>query len=147
MIVTTTHSYEINYKFAWKCTTPRCGNVIQRQSRSVDVTRQCCGKCRGRLIEIEIPGSKNDAEASTLGYTPKKKRAASAFSLFVQKHSNHVPQALEMERAGKCVAQTEVMKECGRLWKLEKANDEAGGDGSQLDGIVEDLGKISINEA
>lgn len=92
------------------------------------------------MIEIEVPGSKNDAEAGTLGYTPKKKRPPSAFSLFVQKNSNHVRQKLEKEQVGKPVSQTEVMKECGRLWKLEKANDK-------LDGIVGDLGKISISEA
>ena len=90
-----------------------------------------------------VPGSKNDVDADSLGYTPKKKRPPSAFSLFIQKHSSQVRLKLEAERSGKSVSQTEVMKECGRLWKLEKAEEEE----SKLDDIVGDIGKMSINEA
>ena len=74
MLVTTTHSYVTNtYKFAWACTTEGCPVTYQRHSRSVDPDRHRCGKCKGKLIEIEIRGSSKDV-SNTNGYTPKKKR-------------------------------------------------------------------------
>ncbi len=110
MEVTTKHNYEISYKYAWACT--QCGNLIQRQSRSVDVIRHCCSRCRGTLEEIEVPA------AGSKIYTPKKKRAPSAFSAFVKQHSQEVREKLLLEMPS--VSQSQVMAECGRLWKLEK---------------------------
>ena len=54
-IVTTTHNFAIQYKYAWACTTERCGVVFQRQSKSIDVDKHACGKCNGRLMEINVP--------------------------------------------------------------------------------------------
>mmetsp|Transcript_34196 Transcript_34196/g.50068 ORF Transcript_34196/g.50068 Transcript_34196/m.50068 type:complete len:213 (-) Transcript_34196:223-861(-) len=126
--VTTTHSYEIAYKYAWACTSPNCGAVIKRHSRSVDVTKHCCGTCHGKLIEIEVPGS-SSASKSSFGYTPKKKREATGFSLFVKQHSKEVRSELlrQRQRSSSSVAvkvtQPEVMKECSRLWKEYKHKD------------------------
>ena len=92
--------------------------MIQRHSRSVDPNRHCCGKCKGKLVEIEVPGSSKDT--SDNGYTPKKKRQASAFSLFVQTHSGDVRKKLQIQKGTEKVSQQEVMKECGRLWREEK---------------------------
>ena len=126
--VTTTHDYVIRFKFAWKCQNAACGSIIKRHSRSVDPNKHCCGSCKGRLTEIEVPGSKNDV--ATVGHTPKKKRAPTGFSLFVQKNSKAVRERLVAER-GSSVTQPEVMKECGRMWRekkqdLEKKKDERG---------------------
>jgi predicted SprT family Zn-dependent metalloprotease len=55
IIVTTTHDFAIQFKFAWACQTPNCGAVIQRHSRSVDVARHVCSRCKGKLLEIEAP--------------------------------------------------------------------------------------------
>ena len=115
--VTTTHDYVIRFKFAWKCKNTACGSIIKRHSRSVDPNKHCCGSCKGRLMEIEVPGSKNDTE--TVGHTPKKKRAPTGFSLFVQQHSKAVRERLVAER-GSSVTQPEVMKECGKMWRLKK---------------------------
>lgn len=121
MLVTTTHDYVTNsFKFAWACTVDGCDFIIQRHSRSVDPLRHCCGKCRGKLIEIEVGSSKDDVAKN--GFTPKKKRAASGFSLFVQAESSRVRSELEAESKGKTVTQSEVMKECGRLWREKKAS-------------------------
>ncbi|KAL7422332.1 hypothetical protein Q5752_002978 [Cryptotrichosporon argae] len=50
--VTTRHNYEIEYKYQWKCTDERCGKIYSRHSKSIDVTRQACGACRGRLAAL-----------------------------------------------------------------------------------------------
>jgi len=57
--ITTCHSYEIDFKYRWQCM--QCGSEIKRHSKSVDVTKQCCGVCRGRLVEV---GNKNSKGAS-----------------------------------------------------------------------------------
>ena len=114
--VTTTHDYVIAYKFWWKCS--GCGSIVKRHSRSVDVKRHRCGSCRGELVEIEVPGSRNDT--AKVGHTPKKKREPSGFSLFVQQQSKAVRARLVSERGGAAVTQPEVMKECGRLWREQK---------------------------
>lgn len=56
VVVTTRHSYEISYKFAWACVNSFCGAVIKRQSRSVDPSKQVCAACKGKLVEIEAGG-------------------------------------------------------------------------------------------
>jgi len=136
--VTTRHQYEIAYKFAWKCINLQCGNVIQRQSRSIDVVRHCCGQCRGTLVEIES-NSKND-----VGITPKKKRPPSAFSLFVQQHSQQVRSQLMLESTS--VSQAQVMIECGRLWKLQKAEKDASANDENTELLLDDMKRMSIRE-
>ena len=64
-----------------------------------------------------MPGSSKDTNGSENGYTPKKKRQASGFSLYVQTHSKDVRAKLQSKRGGGKVSQQEVMKECGRLWR------------------------------
>lgn len=51
--VTTTHNYKISYKYIWACASPSCGLEYKRHSRSIDPTRQSCGKCSGSLIQIK----------------------------------------------------------------------------------------------
>lgn len=119
LIVSTTHEYVTNtYKFAWKCTNESCDFVVQRHSRSVDVNRHCCGKCKCKLIEIEVP----TPESLKRGvFTPKQKRSASAFSLFVQQHSKTVRKELQCKGSTR-ISQQDVMKECARLWNDHKNN-------------------------
>mmetsp|Transcript_3888 Transcript_3888/g.7882 ORF Transcript_3888/g.7882 Transcript_3888/m.7882 type:complete len:915 (-) Transcript_3888:14-2758(-) len=118
--VTTTHDYQIAYKFAWSCTASNCNVIIKRHSRSVDPARHCCGRCKSKLIEIEVPGSKGDT--AKLGYTPKQQKETSGFALFVKNQSSEVRKRLARER--QCgpneVAQADVMKECGKLWRERK---------------------------
>ncbi|KAL9184181.1 hypothetical protein ACHAXT_002267 [Thalassiosira profunda] len=120
--VTTTHEYFIAYKFAWACTSKNCTVIIKRHSRSVDPTKQCCGRCKGRLIEIEVP-----REGET-GYTAKKERKASEFALFVKSQSKSVKKSLAQQRSctPKEVSQSDVMKECGKLWRERKASSNGG---------------------
>lgn len=115
VMVTTTHDYEIDYKYAWSCTNPSCTVVIKRHSRSVDVKKKVCGRCRRRLQEIQVP-----AMGSAGDYTPRKKAPPSAYNLFVREHSQQVRQRLQAVN-GANVTQPEVMKECARLWHSQNA--------------------------
>ncbi|BDA48577.1 probable HMG box-containing protein C19G7.04 at C-terminar half [Coccomyxa sp. Obi] len=62
--VTTCHSYDIHVPFQWQCENPECApiaaafhvveldwcaQVYRRHSKSIDVARQACGRCRARL--------------------------------------------------------------------------------------------------
>lgn len=51
--VTTTHNYTISFKYIWACASPDCGQEYKRHSRSIDLTRQSCGKCGARLIQTK----------------------------------------------------------------------------------------------
>jgi predicted SprT family Zn-dependent metalloprotease len=120
--VSTTHSYVTNtHKYAWACTNSDCRIIIKRHSNSVNVDRHVCGKCKSKLIEIEVK-SKDSSEI-----VPKKKREASGFSLYVQQHSSSVRARLEKESKGKKIEQKEVMKELSVMWrnsKNDKTNDQ-----------------------
>ena len=118
--VTTTHDYQISYKFAWACTNAKCNLVIKRHSRSVDPNKHCCGKCKQKLIEIEVPGKGQDI--SNNAFTPRKQRKTSEFALFVKKYSSNIREKLAKERScsPKEVKQADVMKECGAEWQRRK---------------------------
>jgi predicted SprT family Zn-dependent metalloprotease len=107
VVVTTTHSYHIQYKFNWACINPTCSFVIGRHSKSVDTIRHRCGLCRGKLIEVTSDGA------------PKKRAQPSAYNLFVKQHSKAVRERLAERHPS--VNQADVMKELGRLWRNKKA--------------------------
>jgi len=114
--VTTTHNYAIDFKYTWKCTTASCPAVFRRHSRSIDVEKQVCGRCKGRLEQVEgrQPGT--------------EKKAPSSYNLFVRAQSKRVRQRLEREQAAAIdddennkVSQADVLKECARLWRTQKS--------------------------
>ena len=74
------------------------------------------------MVEIEVPGRSRDLKNAN--FTPKKKKELSGFSLFVQKHARTVRKRMVAEASDKerAISQPEVMKECSRLWKIEKEN-------------------------
>jgi predicted SprT family Zn-dependent metalloprotease len=133
--VTTTHNYVIDYRYQWQCTTPHCPAVFQRHSRSIDVTKQVCGRCRGRLVEV-VEHTKQQ----------KQQRPASAYNLFVQAEAQRVRQRLESLRASAGptstttaravpesrrhapVMQAQVLKECARLWQSQKESGRGTGE-------------------
>jgi predicted SprT family Zn-dependent metalloprotease len=53
-VVSTCHSYDIKYKFQYKC--QNCGHGYGRHTRSINVEAQSCGHCHGRL---EVPSPTN----------------------------------------------------------------------------------------
>ena len=112
VIVTTTHNYEIQYKFNWACVNPKCSFQIGRHSKSVDTTRHRCGLCKGKLIEVTSDGK------------PKQRAPPSAYNLFVKEHSKAVREQLVKQKPG--VTQADVMKELGRRWRVQKSQSISG---------------------
>lgn len=90
--------------------------------------RQICGRCKGRLVEIEAPRraeGKTGRGAINVDKTPRKKAPPSKYNLFIKENSKRVREQLIRERVARSdytkVQQADVMKECGRLWKEQKA--------------------------
>lgn len=52
--VTTRHTYAIEYKFHYGCTT--CGHVYARHSKSIDTDTARCGLCQG-VLELQQPSN------------------------------------------------------------------------------------------
>lgn len=120
--------------------------VIKRHSRSVDPTKHCCGRCQGKLVEIEVPGSKGDNAIGT-SYTEKKARKTSDFALFVKEKTPHVRTRLarELSCSPKEVAQSDVMKECGRLWRSQKdAAESSVNVGRDVESVEEQLANMAL---
>ncbi|KAI0505360.1 hypothetical protein F5B22DRAFT_627903 [Xylaria bambusicola] len=66
--VTTRHSYEIEYRFVWRCAD--CGCEVHRHSRSVDPARHRCGRCKkGILVQVKpVPrGGKGKGDGENSG--------------------------------------------------------------------------------
>lgn len=117
--VTTTHSYQINYKYAWACVNPSCSFLVKRHSKSVDTTKHVCGQCKGRLIEVDASAS-NGTTAK-----PKKKAPPSAYNMFVKEQSKVIRIELHQAQMARgvakpSVAQSDVLKECARKWREHK---------------------------
>jgi predicted SprT family Zn-dependent metalloprotease len=115
MKVTTTHNFQISFKHAWACTTSECGFIVKRHSRSVDVNKHRCGRCQGKLMEIEVPLASN-ASGTNVEHALRKKAPPSAYNVFIKDNSAPVRKQLEAESSSK-VSQPEVMKACARLWR------------------------------
>jgi hypothetical protein len=49
--VTTYHTFEIHYKFRWRCAT--CGHEEGRHSKSIDETVDTCVVCRNTLFRVQ----------------------------------------------------------------------------------------------
>lgn len=49
--VTTKHSYEIDFKYVWRCTS--CGLEFKRHSKSINVERHRCGSCKSELQQTK----------------------------------------------------------------------------------------------
>lgn len=63
--VTTKHDFEIVYRYAWRC--GGCGGEVERHSRSVDVSRHRCGRCKGVLVQVR-PMPRDGGEGEWKGF-------------------------------------------------------------------------------
>lgn len=103
--VTTKHSYQIDYKYVWRCSTEGCWAEFKRHSKSIDPLRHTCGSCRGKLLQIKpvprgsaVPGGK-----------------VGGYAGFVKQHFADLKKSLP---AGS--SQKEVMEAVGRKYREEK---------------------------
>ncbi|CAG9570226.1 unnamed protein product [Danaus chrysippus] len=100
------HDLEIHYKYCYKCT--QCGYSIKRHSKSIDITKKCCGYCRG-TFEIIINKKNKDGVVVS---TPARKGGPNDFALFVKEnYGSH-------KKNGKTHA--EVMKVLGEEFSARK---------------------------
>ncbi|KAK0721403.1 SprT-like family-domain-containing protein [Apiosordaria backusii] len=112
--VTTKHTYEIDFKYVWRCM--ECEMEFKRHSKSIDTARHRCGGCKGVLTQIRPTprgtggGGKKDGE----GVKGEEKKQ-SAYQVFMKDMMKKVKQ----EQPG--IKQNEVMKVVAERWKLEKA--------------------------
>ncbi|RKP36562.1 SprT-like family-domain-containing protein, partial [Dimargaris cristalligena] len=44
--ITTRHSYDIDYKYKYTCSNTSCATVYGRHSKSIDMTKKVCGRCK-----------------------------------------------------------------------------------------------------
>lgn len=141
--VTTTHNYSITYRYAWACTNSQCNVVIKRHSRSVDTNKHCCGRCKSKLIQIEVPAK--DGQARDNAYTPKKARRTTRYQLFVKSNSARVRERLARERScsAKDIGLAAVSKECGRLWQIKKKNEAENQ--KNADCVALDLNSLALD--
>ena len=111
--VTTRHAYVIEYKYVWQCEGEGCGALFKRHSKSVDVERQRCGSCKGRLVQIQpVPrvakgsGGEGDGRAKEVG----------GYAGFVKVHFAAIKKDM-----GPGVPHKLVMEALGRKYREEKA--------------------------
>ena len=117
-VVTTTHNYEIEYKYTWCCTVPGCKFVVKRHSKSVDVNRHLCGICRGKLYLVDKKGGGSN-EKNTV------KKQVRPYNMFVKEQSKTIRERMVKEQKQRGVrdpkvSQSDIMKECARLWQIQK---------------------------
>lgn len=74
------HDLEVHFKYSYKCT--KCGYSVQRHSKSIDVTKKCCGYCRGTFELILNKKTKEGAVVST----PARKGTTNNFALYVKEN-------------------------------------------------------------
>ncbi|BGP29703.1 hypothetical protein JCM10296v2_001442 [Rhodotorula toruloides] len=119
--VTTTHSYEIVYKYRWQCTRVTCGKIFSRHSNSINPSTHGC-PCGSRIVPIDKDGNvkpQNGAVPSVGGVggpkTPKTERKKSKWVEFLQAQSPLI------RRDNPSLPQSEVFKLAAERWRVVKA--------------------------
>lgn len=103
--VTTKHSYQIDYKYVWRCSTEGCWAEFKRHSKSIDPARHTCGSCRGKLLQVKpVPRGGAVVGGKVGGYAG-----------FVKLHFADVKKSLPVGSS-----QKEVMEAVGRKYREEK---------------------------
>ncbi|KAL4712499.1 hypothetical protein ACJJTC_007515 [Scirpophaga incertulas] len=99
------HSMQIHFKYSYKCT--KCGYSIQRHSKSIDVSKKCCGYCRGTFEVIVNKKNKDGVIVST----PARKGEVGEFAKYVKENYGQL-------KTGRTHA--EVMKTLGEQFSAKK---------------------------
>jgi len=131
--VTTKHSYQIDYKYVWRCSSEGCWAEFKRHSKSIDPLRHTCGSCRGKLLQVKpvprgsaVPGGK-----------------VGGYAGFVKQHFADVKKSLP---AGS--TQKEVMEAVGRKYREEKERKaaEATTPKSGVDDLTQALDVVVLDD-
>ncbi|CDR36419.1 hypothetical protein NBRC10512_005954 [Rhodotorula toruloides] len=121
MEVTTTHSYEIVYKYRWQCTRATCGKIFSRHSNSINPSTHGC-PCGSRIVPIDKDGNVKSGHGGLPSFggtggpaTPKTERKKSKWVEFLQAQSPLI------RRDNPSLPQSEVFKIAAERWKVVKA--------------------------
>ncbi|KAK4496936.1 hypothetical protein PRZ48_011385 [Zasmidium cellare] len=127
--VTTKHSYEIEYKYVWRCVDEaECGTEFKRHSKSIDPKRQRCGRCRGLLVQVKPAPRKAATVGMGAATTPGK-----GYSGYVKEHF------AELKRSMPGKSHKEVMEALGKKYRAEKEKK-----GASVDDVAVDLGEMKL---
>ncbi|GIZ38553.1 hypothetical protein CKM354_000196900 [Cercospora kikuchii] len=148
--VTTKHSYEIEYKYVWKCVEyEECGMEFKRHSKSIDPKRHRCGGCKGNLVQVKpVPrgGAAKTAGGKVEGGEAGEKKSApqvNGYAAYVKQHFASLKKSLPPGTSHK-----EVMEALGRQYRAEKA---AAGVKTQskavstADDVADKLASVKLN--
>ena len=125
ILVTTKHTYEIEYKYTFTCTNPLCGLDFGRQ-RKLDLSRLACGACKSRLEQTKpVPRAGKG-----------KENKANPFAEFVKRNFAGV----KKENPG--MKHKEIMGVLGKMYREEKD----GGRGELKEVIVIEESEDEIGE-
>ena len=133
--VTTKHSYDISYKYIWQCSEASCGLEYKRHSKSIDPSKQACGACKSKLLQIQ-PAPKKGVEVG--------KR--SEYQEFVKAGYERV----KRERPG--IGFGEVMAVLGREFRekkrveaeTSKEKDVLRTEDAGVDGVLKELDELRL---
>jgi predicted SprT family Zn-dependent metalloprotease len=120
VVVTTKHSYAIEFKYIWECVD--CGYLFKRHSKSIDTQRHSCGKCKGRLAQTKP--------------APRNGGGMSEYQVFVKKHFARVK--AEMEARGEETGMGRVVERVAGMYREEKGRKE------METGLEKELGEMKI---
>ncbi|KPM38529.1 hypothetical protein AK830_g8012 [Neonectria ditissima] len=121
--VTTKHSYEIDFKYAWEC--EECTTEFKRHSKSIDPQRHRCGSCKGLLRQTKpVPQAAG--------------KTTSRYQAFVKEQMAVV----RGENPGS--PQKDVMKLIAVKWAKQGTSSNAG-KGSKM-GLVEKMVDLTLEE-
>jgi predicted SprT family Zn-dependent metalloprotease len=137
--VTTKHSYEIEYKYLWRCSSEDCEAEFQRHSRSIDVSRHKCGRCRGALVQIR-PVPRGGAAAGGAVGKGEGAKGAGGYAAYVKQHFAEVKAGLPPGSN-----QKDVMVALGKRYRAEKAESEAASEAASADG-EDEVEEVLVDE-
>jgi predicted SprT family Zn-dependent metalloprotease len=131
--VTTKHSYQIDYKYVWRCSSEGCWAEFKRHSKSIDPARHTCGSCRGKLLQVKpVPRGGAVIGGKVGGYAG-----------FVKQHFADVKRSLPGVSS-----QKEVMAAVGKRYREEKEKKakEATTPGSGVDDLARALDVVVLDD-
>ncbi|KAI9738195.1 MAG: hypothetical protein M1834_008693 [Cirrosporium novae-zelandiae] len=106
IVVTTKHSYEIEYKYIWEC--KDCGIEFKRHSKSIDPRRHTCGSCKGALIQTKpVPRERKECKSK-----------GNSYLVFVKENMKKV------RDENKGLTQKEIMGLVGKMYHEQKKGKE-----------------------
>ncbi|KAK4192277.1 SprT-like family-domain-containing protein [Podospora australis] len=126
IVVTTKHTYEIDFKYVWSCV--ECLTEYKRHSKSIDPLRHKCGRCKGTLNQVKpVPRKSPEADGGD-GVTAKK---PSEYQVFMKEQMRLIKAETPK------TPQKDIMKIVAGRWALHKEKNAAG-----KATLVEDVTKV-----